>query len=104
MGCRAARERLRPRGGGLDPPHHGHRAGDREHLSRRPQRTTKAPTPLTARAPADLIFSGGRIWTVDPARPEAEALATSGDRIVAVGSAVDVLALRGPGTEVVDLR
>ncbi|TMF54170.1 MAG: amidohydrolase, partial [Chloroflexi bacterium] len=51
----------------------------------------------------DLVFRGGRIWTVDPARPEAEALAVRGDRIAAVGNARDVMALRGPGTRVVDL-
>jgi hypothetical protein len=51
----------------------------------------------------DLIFRGGRIWTVDPARPEAEAVAVSGERIVAVGSAAEVMELRGPATRVVDL-
>ena len=53
--------------------------------------------------PADLIFRGGRIWTLDPARPEAEAVATRGDRIVAVGDEREVLALQGPATEIVEL-
>ncbi len=35
---------------------------------------------------ADLIIQNARIWTVDPARPESEAVAILGDRIVAVGS------------------
>ena len=41
---------------------------------------------------------------MDPARPEAEALAIEGERIVAVGREGDVMALRGPETQVVDLR
>ena len=45
----------------------------------------------------------GRVWTCDPGRPEARAVAVEGDRIVAVGSDADALALRGPRTEVVDL-
>ncbi len=51
---------------------------------------------------ADLIVEHARIWTVDAARPEAEALAVLGDRIVAVGSDADVHAWRGPRTRVVD--
>src|SRR5689334_18135061 len=57
-----------------------------------------------AAAPADRIFVNGRLWTGDAARPRVEALAISGDRIVAVGSAKDVLRHRGPQTEVVDLK
>lgn len=41
---------------------------------------------------------------MDPARPEAEAVAVDGERIVRVGSSSDVLALRRPGTRVIDLR
>src|SRR6185503_10650543 len=55
-------------------------------------------------APADRIFLNGRLWTGDASRPRAEALAIAGDRIVAVGSAKDVLEHRGPRTEVVDLK
>ncbi len=43
------------------------------------------------------------MWTVDAALPEARAVAVRGDRIVAVGRAADVLALRGPRTHVIDL-
>lgn len=57
-----------------------------------------------AAPPADLILHDGRVWTVDPARPEAQAVAVSGERILRVGSSADVLALKGPKTEVVDLR
>jgi predicted amidohydrolase YtcJ len=51
---------------------------------------------------ADLVVTNARIWTVDPARPEAEALAVIGERIVAVGSRAEVEAWRGPKTEVLD--
>lgn len=34
---------------------------------------------------ADLIIRNANIWTVDPSRPEAEAVVVLGDRIVAVG-------------------
>ena len=52
---------------------------------------------------ADLILTDARIWTVDTERPWAEAIAVAGDRILAVGDADDVLALRDDGTRVIDL-
>ena len=51
---------------------------------------------------ADLIIENARVWTVDPSRPEADAVAILGDRIVAVGSSQQVDAWRGPHTRVVD--
>jgi predicted amidohydrolase YtcJ len=51
---------------------------------------------------ADVIIENARIWTVDPSRPEAEAVAILGDRIVAVGSTPQVDTWRGPNTRVVD--
>lgn len=54
-------------------------------------------------APADYIFEGGTIYTVDAANPSAEAVAVRGERIVYVGDPVGAEALRGPDTEVVDL-
>jgi predicted amidohydrolase YtcJ len=51
---------------------------------------------------ADLLVLG-TVVTMDPARPEAEALAAAGGRIIAVGSRSDLDGLRGPGTEVVEL-
>ncbi|MER7398912.1 amidohydrolase [Streptomyces sp. NPDC000151] len=53
--------------------------------------------------PADLVFTGGPVHTVDPARSRATALAVRGERIVAVGHD-EVHDLIGPRTEVVDLR
>jgi predicted amidohydrolase YtcJ len=51
---------------------------------------------------ADLIIQNAHIWTVDVSRPEAEAVAVLGDRIVAVGSTTQVERWRGPDTRVVD--
>src|SRR5262249_45233747 len=51
---------------------------------------------------ADLIITNARVWTVDKTRPQAEALAVLGERIVAVGSAAEVDAWRGPQTRVLD--
>ncbi|HEY6274176.1 MAG TPA: amidohydrolase [Terriglobales bacterium] len=53
---------------------------------------------------ADLIITNGKVWTVDKARPQAEALAVLGDRIVAVGSSTEVDAWHGPQTKVVDAK
>jgi predicted amidohydrolase YtcJ len=52
--------------------------------------------------PADLIVRSARIWTGDPARSEARALAARGGRIVAVGSDADIERLRGGTTRVLD--
>ncbi|WP_327434045.1 amidohydrolase [Streptomyces sp. NBC_01236] len=49
---------------------------------------------------ADLLFTGGPVLT--PEGPRASAVAVTGERITAVGGA-EVLELRGPRTEVVDL-
>jgi predicted amidohydrolase YtcJ len=54
------------------------------------------------RPTADLVITNARVWTVDHARPEAEAIAVIGERIVAVGSRTEIDAWRGPRTEVID--
>jgi hypothetical protein len=51
---------------------------------------------------ADLVVTNGRVFTVDPSRPVAEALAVVGERIVAVGPRAEIEAWRGPKTEVID--
>ena len=53
--------------------------------------------------PADRIWTGGAIYTMSDAAMKAEAVAERAGRIVAVGPAADVLRLRGPQTEVIDL-
>jgi predicted amidohydrolase YtcJ len=54
--------------------------------------------------PADLVLRGGRIVTVDDARPEATALAVRGDHIALVGTDADVASSIGPSTRVIDLE
>ncbi|HEY8504118.1 MAG TPA: amidohydrolase family protein, partial [Gemmataceae bacterium] len=60
--------------------------------------------PLRAQAAADLVLTGGKVWTGNPRQPEAEAVACRHGRVVAVGSAEEVRALAGPGTRVVELK
>jgi predicted amidohydrolase YtcJ len=51
---------------------------------------------------ADLILVHAKVWTVDAARPQAEAVAVIGERIVAVGSDAEIEQWRGPQTRVID--
>lgn len=51
---------------------------------------------------ADLIVLNGAVLTQDVARPGAEALALSGDRIVAVGKSRDIGKLQGRKTRFID--
>ena len=53
-------------------------------------------------SPADLVLVSARIWTGDPGRPDASALAVRDGRIVAVGSDAEIRRLRGPKTVVVE--
>jgi predicted amidohydrolase YtcJ len=52
---------------------------------------------------ADLVFTSGKVFTVDDSFSVVEALAVSGGLIAAVGTNEDVATWIGPGTEVVDL-
>ncbi len=53
---------------------------------------------------ADAIYTNARIWTGDAAHPSASALAVRNGQLIAVGSAAEALAHRGPSTRVVDLQ
>jgi predicted amidohydrolase YtcJ len=53
---------------------------------------------------ADLLLLGGRVFTADPERPWAEAIAIRGDRITAVGTSSDLRAMAAPGTRVIDVE
>jgi predicted amidohydrolase YtcJ len=59
--------------------------------------------PVDAQLPPEVIIVGARAWTGDPDRPWAEAVAVTGERIAAVGSRAEILALRGAGTRVLDM-
>jgi predicted amidohydrolase YtcJ len=54
--------------------------------------------------PADLILTGGRVWTGVPGQPLAQALAVKGGFVQAVGSNREIRALKGRETEVVRLK
>jgi predicted amidohydrolase YtcJ len=56
---------------------------------------------LPAFAAPDLLLLHGDVWTMDPARPRAAAIAVEDGAIVALGD--DLRALAGPETRVVDL-
>lgn len=49
-----------------------------------------------------MIVTNGRVLTMDPARPRAEAVALAGGKVLAVGTAEEVGALAGPGCRVID--
>lgn len=66
-----------------------------------PHAQRQAPAPVR---PADLVLRGGKIVTVDPAKPEAQALAVTGDTISAIGSAQEIQPYIGPNTRVIDLH
>jgi predicted amidohydrolase YtcJ len=51
---------------------------------------------------ATLIVTNAAVYTVDKQHPKAEAVAVIGDRIVGVGSRVDIDLWRGPQTKVID--
>src|SRR5436853_7588684 len=52
---------------------------------------------------SEMILHNGKIATVNAKQPEAQALAITGGRFAAVGSDGDVLKLRGPATQMIDL-
>jgi predicted amidohydrolase YtcJ len=53
--------------------------------------------------PADAIYTGGTIVTVNEFQPQVEALAVRGGRIVAAGSRDEVMKMNGAKTRLVDL-
>ncbi|WP_405494529.1 amidohydrolase [Streptomyces sp. NBC_00096] len=53
-------------------------------------------------SPADLLLTGARVHTVDPALPEAEAIAVRDGRIVWVGPDAEAADWAGPDTERID--
>ena len=56
-----------------------------------------------AQETADRIWFGGPILTMDDAAMRAEAVAEKDGRILAAGAQADVMAFKGPDTEVIDL-
>jgi len=54
--------------------------------------------------PASLIFYGGEMLSLDPARAGVEALAVADGKILALGSKAEVMAARGPDTRLINLQ
>src|SRR5439155_25478861 len=54
--------------------------------------------------PADLVLRNGKIVTVEDSKPEAQAIAVTGDTIAAVGSEQEIQPYLGPATRVIDLH
>ncbi|MCE2801590.1 MAG: amidohydrolase [Planctomycetaceae bacterium] len=53
---------------------------------------------------ADAIYYGGDVVTIDDRQALAQAVAITQGKIVAVGSAADVMTLKGPKTKLIDLQ
>ena len=64
---------------------------------------TAIAAPAPARQTADSIWSGGAILTMNDKAMRAEAVAVANGKIIAVGSRKEVMKLKGPGTQLVDL-
>jgi predicted amidohydrolase YtcJ len=64
---------------------------------------TTGCSPPEPQVPADTIYTGGDIVTVNDAQPAAEALAVKDGRILAVGARDDVFRTKGSTTTVLDL-
>ena len=63
--------------------------------------------PLSAfgqQAAADLILLNGKVFTANPVKPFIEAVAISGERIIAVGTSAEIEKLAGAKTRRVDLQ
>jgi predicted amidohydrolase YtcJ len=64
-----------------------------------------APALAAAQArTATMVLTNGHIVTVDSARPEAQAVAIAGDRILAVGTSAEIRRYVTPSTKVIDLQ
>jgi predicted amidohydrolase YtcJ len=53
---------------------------------------------------ADTLYINGDFYTVNSAQQQAQALAVTGERILKVGSVQEIMALKGPKTQVIDLQ
>jgi predicted amidohydrolase YtcJ len=54
--------------------------------------------------PADLVITNGKVITVVDGAPEAQAVASAGGRILAVGTNAEIQKYVGPKTEVIDVK
>ena len=66
--------------------------------------THHLPTEPLATRHVDLLLENAKVLTLEPSQPRAEAVAISGETIVAVGPQADVAPLTGAGTRRVDCQ
>lgn len=59
------------------------------------------PAARTPEPAADLLLTGGKVWTAEESRPLAEAVAVRGGKVVFVGSDAAAAAWKGPKTLVI---
>ncbi|MEI7599623.1 MAG: amidohydrolase [Aestuariivirga sp.] len=60
-------------------------------------------TAQAAAALADVIFHNGNVYPMSAPGAKAEAVAIAGGQIIAVGTTADIMAFKGPATQIVDL-
>ena len=67
------------------------------------QRTEDGDQTLSSMTVADVVYTNGKIYTVNESQPWAQALAIKNGKFLLVGTNADVAAITGDTTEVVDL-
>src|SRR4051812_42725119 len=63
-----------------------------------------AGSSAAAQSTATLVLLNGHVVTVDSSKPEAQAVAVAGDRILAVGTDAEIRKLVTPSTRVIDVK
>jgi len=58
----------------------------------------------TKQQTADLILINGKILTLDEKNPQVSAIATQGDKILALGTEAEINQYKGPETKLIDLE
>ena len=91
----------------FDPAARGVEALDEvavKEMEERLQTALAQAPPVAASGDADLVVINAKVYTVDTARPTADAFAVKANRFVAVGATADIRGLAGKNTRVVDAR
>jgi predicted amidohydrolase YtcJ len=81
-----------------------HASGAASVMSSTISATQQDPSLSTPPPAADLILINGRIVTLEPSQPEAEALAVRDGRVYVIGTTAMIKERVGPSTEVIDLH
>ena len=74
------------------------------HFPTQPTLETVTPVPTTSpEEAADVIFYNGIILTMSPEQPRAQAIATHGEKIIAIGTDQEIMNLKNESTKMIDL-